>query len=300
MSFWLSLQGVFAELYSFVPCCLHFCGTWKQTCVFSGEVSFPSQICAQERSESVLLKHVEKLRGCSGTHQHKHGRKVDASWCKPLSRHCPHQYFGKDLHAGVVPLIVSLLEFRDWEFRFSLIRIGWFWYVQVDYSAMGYRIQRWIGNRAQHALHYLVSGVSLILPTAKRALKLPCFWISCRHRASYIFWLGSTIVQSPKDEFRQHLKHLWGDRVEGNIILLGEKELLDEVRRTAPFCKRFAWISQPPQFHASGFCRRSARISPTLGLADRWLREINGICSNPWMLFHWNNTCPGRELLSAA
>lgn len=57
------------------------------------------------------------------------------------------------------------------------------------------------------------------------------------------------------------------------------------MRRTAPhMCKRFAWTSQPPRFHASGFCRRSARISPTLGLADRWLREMNGICST-WVLF---------------
>ena len=59
------------------------------------------------------------------------------------------------------------------------------------------------------------------------------------------------------------------------------------MRRTAPHMrKRFAWTSQPPRFHASGFCRRSARISPTLGLADRWLREINGICST-WVLFHF-------------
>ena len=107
------LCGVVQLRATCYTCCVHFCGTWKQT-----------RACSQGRS---------------GTLQHKHGRKVDVSWCKTVSRHCPHQYFGKDLHVGMVPLIVSVLEFPDWMFRFSLVGIGWFLCVHVDYSATGFK-----------------------------------------------------------------------------------------------------------------------------------------------------------------
>ena len=161
-------------------CCVHFCGTWKQT-----------RVCSQGRSWTL---------------QHKHGRKLDVSWCKPVSRHCPHQYFGKDLHVGMVPLIVSVLEFPDWMFRFSLVGVGWFLCVHVDYSATGFKDEFGPVHNMHNTTWCL--GWFWLCQQQKDRWSFLAFEFFGWHCGTCILFAWFHHWARPKDEFRQHLKHL--------------------------------------------------------------------------------------------